>query len=143
MAAAVLTPRVRLMTVCDGARESRTEAGVYNVKGLRQRIVAQTFPFVPSRLWLFLVFSSPRAGVFPSYVLVIDDETDKTIFYYPLTPPPRFEANDEAFFGTVRLRCRFPHGGRFTIQLWFYQDQGNDVLKGEIPFFVEQEEVNP
>jgi hypothetical protein len=80
MAAAVLTPRVRLMTVCDGIRESKTEAGVFHVKGLRQRTIAQVFPFVPSRLWLFVVFSSPRAGVFPGHVLVIDDQTDKAIF---------------------------------------------------------------
>jgi hypothetical protein len=139
MAAAVLTPRIRLLAICDGVRESNTEAGVFHVRGLRQRIVAPSFPFVPSRLWLFLVFSSPRAGVFPGYVLVIVDEADKTIFYRPLTPPPRFEANEEEYFGLVRLRCSFPHGGRYTIQFWFFQDQGNDVLKGEIPFSVDQD----
>jgi hypothetical protein len=139
MAAAVLTPRIRLMTVWDGVRESRTEAGVFHVKGLRQRIVAHGFPFAPPRLWLFLVFSSPRAGVFPGYVLVIDDDTDKAIFYCPLTPPPRFGANDETLVGLAPLRCSFPHGGRYTIQFWFYQDQGNDVLKGEIPFSIEED----
>jgi hypothetical protein len=139
MAVAVLTPRVRLMTVCDGVRESKTEAGVFHVKGLRQRIVSQGFPFVPSRLWLFLVFSSVRAGVFPGYVLVIDDETDRTIFYCPLKPPPRFGANEETLIGLAPLRCLFPHGGRYTIQFWFYQDQGNDVLNGEIPFSVDQD----
>ena len=62
--------------------------GVFHVKGLRQRIVAQVFPFAPARLWLFLVFSSTRPGEFPGYVLVIDERTDKTIFYGPLTPAP-------------------------------------------------------
>jgi hypothetical protein len=139
MAAAVLTSRIRLMTICDGVRESTTEDGVFHVKGLRQRIVAQGFPFAPACLWLFLVFSSTLPGVFPGYVLVIDDQTDKAIFYRPLTPPPRFEANDETFGGFARLRCSFPHGSRYTIQFWFYQEQGNDVLKGEISFSVEQE----
>ncbi len=60
MAAAVLTPRVRLATVCDRARESRTEAGVYHPRGVRQRIAAPAFPFSRVRLWLFLVLSSPR-----------------------------------------------------------------------------------
>lgn len=143
MSAAVLTPRIRLMTVCDGIRESETEAGVYHLKGLRQRIVAPGFPFAPARLWLFLVFSSPRPGEFPGYVLVIDDRTDNAIFYRPLTPAPRFAANEETIIGLARLRCSFPHGGRYTIQFWFYQDRGNDVLKGEIPFAVEQEETNP
>ena len=90
------------------------------------------------RLWLFLVFSSSRAGAFPGYILVIDDRTDKAIYYCPLTPPPRFGANDETLFGLERLRCSFPHEGRYTIQFWFYQDQGNDVLKGEIPFSLKQ-----
>jgi hypothetical protein len=139
MAAAVLTPRIRLMTICNGVRESTTEAGVFHVKGLRQRIVAQGFPFAPARLWLFLVFSSTRPGVFPGYVLVIDNQSAKAIFYRALTPPPRFEANDETLGGFARLRCSFPHGGRYTIPFWFYQEHGNDVLKGEIPFSVEQE----
>ena len=137
MAAAVLTPRVRLMTICDRVRESKIEEGVFDVKGLRQRIVSQTFPFLPSRLWLFLVFSSPRAGVFPSYVLVIDEETDKTIFYCPLAPPPRFGASDETVIGLAPLNCSFPHEGRYTIQFWFFQDEGHDVLRGEIPFSVD------
>jgi hypothetical protein len=86
MAAAVLTPRIRLMTVCDGVRESKTEAGVYHVKGLRQRIVAQAFPFILPRPWLFLVFSSPRPGEYPGYIRVLDDTTDKAIFYGPSDP---------------------------------------------------------
>jgi hypothetical protein len=127
------------MTICDWIRESRTEAGVFHVKGLRHRIIARAFPFAPARLWLFLVFSSTRLGEFPGYVLVIDNQTDKAIFYRPLMPPPRFEANDETLGGFARLRCSFPHGGRYTIQFWFYQEHGSDVLKGEIPFSVEQE----
>src|SRR4029079_12733553 len=95
MAAASVTPRVRLMAVCDRVRESNLEAGVYHVKGLRQRTAAPAFPFAPSRLWLLLVFSSPRAGVFPGYVLVVHDPTDKSILYGPLTPPPAFEEERE------------------------------------------------
>ena len=56
MAAAVLTPRVRLMTVCDGVRESKTEAGVYHVKGLRQRIVAQDLSVCTSASLAFFGF---------------------------------------------------------------------------------------
>ena len=63
--AAALTPRVRLVTVCDRVRESVTEAGVYHLRGVRQSIVAPAFPFVASRLWLFLVLSSPRPGTYP------------------------------------------------------------------------------
>ena len=139
MAAAVLTPRVRLMTVCDGGRESKAEAGVFHVKGLRQRIVAQGFPFVPARLRLFLVFSSVRSGEFPGYVLVIDDKTDKTILYGDLTPHPLVEANEDTVVNVTRLRCSFPQPGRYTVQVWFFQEYGLDVLKGELPFTVSEE----
>lgn len=136
MAAAVRTPRIRLMTICDGVRESTTEAGVFHVKGLRQWIVAQGFPFAPARLWLLVVFSSTRPGVFPGYVLVIDDQSDKAIFYGQLTPPPAFEADIEIVINVMRLRCSFPQPGRYTVQIWFFQEQGHDILKGELQFAV-------
>ena len=139
MAAAVVTPRIRLMTVCDGVRESKTEAGVYHVKGLRQRIVAHAFPFAPSRLWLFLVFSSRRPGEYPGYIRVLDDTTDKAIFFGPLAPAPTFGANDETLVNVARLKCSFPHPGRYTDQIWFFQEQGHDILKGELPFTLSQE----
>jgi hypothetical protein len=139
MAAAVLTPRVRLITVCDKVRESNTEAGVYHLRGVRQRIVAQTFPFVAFRLWLFLVLSSHRPGTYPGYVRVIDDESDKAIFFAHLSPHPGFEGDDQTVAAVACLRCSFPRAGRYTIQVWFYQERGNDVLKGELPFFVAEE----
>jgi hypothetical protein len=127
------------MAVCDRVRESDTEASVYHIRGLRQRIVAASFPFVPARLWLFLVFSSPRAGTFPGYVLVVNDQTDKSILYGQLTPPPTFEGDEQTVVNVMRLRCSFPQPGRYTIQVWFFQSEGNDVLKGELPFTVSQE----
>ena len=139
MAAAVLTPRIQLMAVCDGVRESRTEAGVFHVKGLRQRIIAQSFPFTPARLWLFLVFSSTRPGAFPEYVLVIDDRSDKAIFHGQLRPSPAFTANLEIVVNVTRLKCSFPQPGRYTVQVWFFQEQGHDVLKGELTFTVSLE----
>jgi hypothetical protein len=38
-----------------------------------------------------------------------------------------------------RLRCSFPYAGRYTVQVWFYQEQGSDVLKAELPFLVAKE----
>jgi hypothetical protein len=139
MAAVVLTPRVRLAAVCDRVRESHTEAGVYHLRGVRQRIAAPAFPFAPSRLWLFLVLSSHRPGTYPGYVRVIDEGADKAIFFAHLAPHPRFEANDDALAAAARLRCSFPHPGRYTLQVWFYQEQGSDVLKAELPFSVAKE----
>src|SRR5438552_18929106 len=105
MAAAALTPRVRLATVCDRVRESLTEAGVYHLRGVRQQIVAPAFPFAASRLWLFLVLSSPRPGTYPGYVRVIDESTDKALLFAHLVPHPRFEASDDAPAAAARLKC--------------------------------------
>lgn len=139
MAAIALTPRVRLATVCDRVRESLTEAGVYHLRGVRQRIMAPAFPFAASRLWLFLVLSSHRPGSYPGYVRVIDEGTDKAIFFAHLTPHPRFDAGQDDLPAAARMRCSFPHAGRYTVQVWFYQDQGSDVLKAELPFSVAKE----
>jgi hypothetical protein len=139
MAAAALTPRVRLTTVCDRVRESDTEVGVYHLRGVRQGIVAPAFPFTPFRLWLFLVLSSPRPGTYPGYIRVIDEETDKAILFAHLAPRPRFEASDDTLAYAARLRCSFPQAGLYTVQVWFYQEQGSDVLKAELPFSVAKE----
>jgi len=138
MAAVALMPRVRMMAICDGVRESKIEPGVFHLKGVRQGITAEAFPFTPSRLWLFLLLSSPRPGVFPGYVRVLNDKTEKIIFYAHLEPPPTFE-EDEPYWATrVPIRCSFPEEGRYTVEVWFFQKQGTDVLKGEHPFFVEK-----
>jgi hypothetical protein len=139
MAAVALTPRVRLMTICDRVRESKMEAGVYHLRGVRQRIMARTVPVVASRLWLFLILSSQRPGTYPSYIRVIDDESDKAIFFAHLSPHPQFEANDQTVAAIARLKCSFPRTGQYTVQVWFYREQGNDVLKGEMPFSVAEE----
>ena len=139
MAAAALTPRVRLAAVCDRVRESRTEAGVYHLRGVRQGILAPAFPFASSQLWLFLVLSSHRPGSYPGYVRVIDEGTDKAIFFAHLAPHPRFETDDDALAAAARLRCSFPQEGRYTVQVWFYQEQGSDILKAELPFSVTKE----
>jgi hypothetical protein len=124
------------MAVCDRARESITEAGVYHLRGVRQSIVARVFPFVAFRLWLFLVLTSPRPGNYPGYIRVLDDGTDKAIFFAHLAPDPSFEEQKQTLAAVARLRCAFPHAGRYTVQVWFYQAHGIDVLKGELPFAV-------
>jgi hypothetical protein len=135
-AAAAITPRVRLMAVCDGVRESKAEDGVFNLKGVRRRIVATSFPYVPARLWLFLQLSSSRQGVFPSYVRIVNDRTDKCVFHAKIDPTPTFEDTDQFWATRDSIRCSFPAAGRYTVQVWFFQEQGTDVLKGEYPLNV-------
>src|SRR5713226_2406186 len=108
MAAAALTPRVRIMAICDGVREGKTEAGVFHLKGVRQGLTADAFPFVPERLWLFLVLSSPRAGEFPGYLVVVNDRTEKIVFYSHFQPRPMFVDDGGLFAWCGPIRCRFP-----------------------------------
>jgi hypothetical protein len=70
---------------------------------------------------------------------MVDDETDKAVFFAHLAPHPHFEDNDQTLAAAARLKCSFPQAGRYTVQVWFYQEQGNDVLKGEMPFAVAKE----
>jgi len=46
---------------------------------------------------------------------VIDEGTDKAIFFAHLAPHPRFEVNDDARAAAARLRCSFPQAGRYTV----------------------------
>lgn len=140
MAASALTPRVRIMVICDGIRESVTEPGVFNLKGVRQSKTAPAFPYVPAKLWLFVLLSSPRPGQFPGYIRVIDELSDRVIFHGHLEPRPTFASVGGWCEIGYPLRCRFPRGGAYSVQLWFFQEQGNDILKGELPFFIADEE---
>jgi hypothetical protein len=136
MAAAALTPRVRMMAICDGVRESKTEVDVFHLKGVRQEIMADAFPFVPRRLWLFFVLSSPRAGEFPGYLCVVNEQTDKVVLYGHIEPRPIFDADGRTLFRSAQIACSFPQEGWYTVQVWFFQQEGTDVLKGETPFYV-------
>ena len=128
-----------MMAICDGVRQSRHEPDVFELKGLRHGITAGAFPFTPDRLWLWVSFSSARAGEFPAYVRVIQDRTDRTIFYMHLRPRPSFENDGDFLIWWGPIRCRFPEAGQYTVQVWFFREQGNDVLKGEMPFYVPNE----
>jgi hypothetical protein len=141
MAIAALTPRVRIMAVCDRVRESKTEPGVFDLRNVRQMIYASAFPFVPSQLWLYLLLSSPRPGEHAGYILVRHSkvESDKTMFRSRMSPNPRFEEDSDFLPLRVRIRCSFPEPGRYIIQACFFQEMGSDVLKGELPFDVFQE----
>jgi hypothetical protein len=124
------------MAICDRVRESRTEAGVFDLKGVRQELFADAFPFVPPRLWLFLVLSSPRAGDHVCYIRVVHGQTDKAICYAYARPRPRFSEAGGVAICRAAIRCAFPEAGWYTVQVWFFQQDGNDVLKGEVAFRV-------
>lgn len=132
---AALTPRGRTLIVCDGVRASKSEENVFHLRGARTHIQSSEFP-VWRRLSLFLILSSLRAGRFPSYVKVIDDETEQAVFYGQVDPPPMFAGAAELLPFDLPIRVRFPKAGRYTLPVWFFNPSAADVLKMEHPLYV-------
>ena len=132
---AAITPRVRTLVVCDGIRGSKIEDNVFHLRGVRSHIFAEAFP-VQRRLHLFLILFSPRPGRYPSYVKVINDVTDQAVYYGQVDPSPLFPDAADLLPLELPIRVRFPTSGRYTIQLWFFQESTADVLKMEQPFHV-------
>jgi hypothetical protein len=137
---AALTPRVRILVVCDGVRASTVEEGVFHLRGARCHLRAASFP-VRRRLRLFLVLSSPRSGRFPGYVKVIHDQTDRAVFYGEIDPPPLFPDEGDLLPLDVPVHVRFPQAGRYTVEVWFFQEAAADVLKMEQPLYVLPQEA--
>jgi hypothetical protein len=132
MSAAALVPRVWDLVLCDRARHSREEDEVYNLRGVRNEIVADRFPFRLRSLWFFLVLSSPRTGKFTGSVRVINERTEKVVFYRKIeTAFP--EPHQRRFFADA-ITCSFPEAGNYTVRVYFFQEDQGDVLKGERPF---------
>jgi len=137
---AALTLRVRTLVVCDGIRASKTEENVFHLRGARSHLFANAFPF-RRLLRLFLVLSSPRPGRFPSYVKVIDDQNDQAVFYGQIDPSPLFPDAGDWLPLDVPDHVRFPRPGRYTVQLWFFQETAADVLKMEQPLYIPEQEA--
>src|SRR5262249_48032640 len=138
MSVAALTPRVRIMVICDDVIASDTEPGVFTLEGVRQALSPGSFPR-PAPLNLFLLLSSARRGRFPGKVLVIHDATDRPIRYVKFEA--EFQENNEVNPFWVDLgSCEFPTPGGYTFQVGFASKTGAEALKAEQSFHVFQEE---
>jgi hypothetical protein len=139
MSGAAITPRVRVMVVCDRAKPSTTESDVFDLKGVRNYLRAGQFPFRPASLYLYVLFSNPRPGTFPGHVQVVHDQTEKIVFRsnFSLT----FDSDDESLPMLFAVKCAFPRPGRYTFQVLFFRKEGPDVVKAEQPFDVLEEGV--
>lgn len=80
MSAAALTPRVRLLVLCDEVIESETEQGVFTLEGVRQHLEGGPFPLRVA-LNLFLVLFSARKGKYRGSAMVVQVNTDRSIRY--------------------------------------------------------------
>jgi hypothetical protein len=82
MAAAALTPRVRIMVVCDDVTASATEDGVYTLECVRQRIHAGSLP-CNQNLHVYLLVACPRPGRYEGAVGVTNIETARLVRWAP------------------------------------------------------------
>ena len=137
MSAAALTPRVRILVLCDEVFESEIEQGVFTLEGVRQHLTGGPFPW-RAPLSLFLVLFSARKGVYRGNAVIARVSTDKCLRYSKFQV--EFDEDNQVLPLCVNLGwCEFPGAGLYTVQVWFYQEQGMDVLKGELPFSVTKE----
>jgi hypothetical protein len=134
MAVAVVTPRVRTVVICDDVLASRTEAGVFTLKGVRQHLEAASYPW-RAALRLFLFLSSARKGKFSGKILLVNERTDRPIRYEKFFAT--FSEDNELLPLYVDVGdCLFPEEGQYIFEIYFSARSGEEALKGEHPFTV-------
>jgi hypothetical protein len=138
MSAAALTPRVRILVLCDEVLESETEQEVFTLVGVRQHLGGGPLP-VNASLSLFLVLSSPRKGRYRGNVVIVRVATDKTLRYSNFQVA--FDEDNQVVPCVVDLGwCEFREAGLYAVQVWFSPREGQDVLKAELTFEVLENE---
>jgi hypothetical protein len=129
MADAALTPRVRLLVICEAVIQRETEVGVFTLEGVRQHLRTESFP-CSSQLSLFLLLSSPRKGTYQGHVRLVSDRQDRAIRFVKFAAA--FEEDNEALPMQVDMGdCTFPEPSSYTFEVWFAAPEAGSVLKGE------------
>lgn len=134
MSAASITPRVRTILLCNRVRESAREEVVFDLKGVRDSLAAESFPYRPRHLALFLVLTSPRAGRHPGSALITEMSTGRAVFQQEFDA--QFDEDLGTLYLTVPIRCKFERPGSYHIEIRFFQYEAPDVIKGEQVFKV-------
>src|SRR4051794_30562307 len=117
MAIVALTPRVRTIVVCDDVSVSLTEDRVFTLDGVRFEIVAPSLPYRTS-LFLFLALSSPRKGVFPGRILLLNEQDGKLLRYIKFAA--EFDEDYQLMPYAVDLGlCDFPNDGLYRFEIYF------------------------
>jgi hypothetical protein len=137
MTAAALTPRVRAMVVCDAAIPSETEGGVYHLDGVRIQMTAGSLPYCRN-LSVFLLLGSPRRGTYPAWVRIVNS-SGKAIRYKKFRAA--FQQDNELLPLVVDIaNCIFRMPGEHAFEVWFATIDGDAAQKGELPFFLHEDE---
>jgi hypothetical protein len=134
MAAAAVTLRVRTIVICDDISGSVTERGIFTLGGVWLHLAASSFP-CRATLSLYLLLSSPRHGKYARKVLVVHEQSDRTIRY--LNFVASFAEGDQLLLLYVPIGdCVFPEAGTYNFEVYFSARDGGEALKGEYPFNV-------
>lgn len=138
MTAAVLTPRVRTMVICDEATPSATEGSVYLLEGVRVQLVAGEFP-CKRDVSLFLLLSCARRGTWAGWVQAVHRASIRTIRYEHFVAA--FQQDNEILPITVPVEnCIFRMPGEYMFEVWFTVIDGDSAQKGELPLFLLESE---
>jgi hypothetical protein len=134
MSAAALTPRIRIMAVCDEAIRSEIEDEVFTLEGVRQDLSASSFPCLHS-LSLYLLLLSARKGTWSGKVEVIDFDETRILRHTKFTVA--FPQDNGWLPLVVDLgECVFPEAGQYAVKGFLSTRSGAEALKGELPFLV-------
>jgi hypothetical protein len=135
MAVAAITPRVRIMAICDEVLPSDIETDVYTIEGVRQHLTADSFPAI-SHLCVYMLLSSSRKGNFQGQIKIIDEQSNRRVIRY-CKFSARFREDNETITKVVAIEdIRFREPGFYTFEVWFEVRAGTEVCKGELPFQV-------
>ena len=138
MSMAMLTPGIRAILFCDEVLLSDLEDAVFNLEGLRQQVLVESFPHWHS-LNVFLSMAYQRGGTFRGSISLIQDETGEVIGEEDFEV--NLDSDDDGIFLPVELgSCIFPEPGSYTGEVYFHSDDGRRVQKGERKLLIIQRE---
>lgn len=133
---AALTPRVRVLAICDEATASAAEDGVYSLDGVRYEVYAPALPYRHS-LFVYLLLTSPCVGIFDFRIRLLGKSPTWEVEYAGLRVG--FAEENELVAIDVNLgEIEFLEAGNFTVQVLF-DTTGGTVVKGEQPFRVQHQ----
>jgi hypothetical protein len=115
--AKVVLPRVQAMVLCDDI-EATNEGGVFDLRGVRAEIGADTFPHTRPQLCVFAQISG-HPGVAKCRLVLHDPETDSD---QELVPDEEIELAGPLSPVAVPFwiaDCEFPRPGVYWMQLYF------------------------
>ena len=117
------------MVICDEALLSEIEAEVYTLENVRIGVDVDSFPHL-KRMDLYLVLTHYHPGEFEGTIYLVRESSGMKT---PLTNfPVEFtqEKPRQALYVHVGV-CRFPACGGYRFEVWFADEDFEELQKGE------------